>query len=213
MLELTNDESRPLKNVFALRNPEDLLRKLVWEVEQLRVSLHPDTDEFPWALAPAYRAYNCAVTAWHMTDWTWQSCTDGQRSRIAEKFGFSMSSENRKNLTRFYDAVAASSRELHICREIANGSKHMKLEKDDGAVVARAEWARVVEPTEKRKVGDYIFTLHIDDDGRHMTAINVFIKAGQYWENLLGELFFIEGTRYVHGRPVTYLPEPMSPAP
>lgn len=117
IFEPTN-ESQPPKNVFALENPSDMLHKLVWEIRELRSSLHPDVDEFPWSLAPAYRAYNCALTAWHLADWTWQSCTEDQRNQIIDKFGFALSSNNRKNLTRFLRCGCSKlSRTPHLPRD------------------------------------------------------------------------------------------------
>jgi len=79
----------------------------------------------------------------------------------------------------------------------------MRLDKSDGDVVARAEWAFVAEPTTKRKGDQYVFTLNIDDNGQSIAAANVFLAAADFWGNLLGELFFIEGRIYVEGRPVT----------
>lgn len=193
-------ESEPhlLKSVFALTNPNDMLHKLAWEIRELEASLRTDADEFPWTLAPAYRAYNCAVTAVHLADWLWQSCTPDQHAQVAAQFGFTLTQDSRKNLTRFYDAVAKKCRAFHICREIANGSKHMKPNKSDDDVLVHADW-RIVESEGRHR---YVFTLHIDDNGRRVTAISVFIAARDFWENLLGELFFIEGRRYVQGKPL-----------
>jgi hypothetical protein len=67
-----NDHPKAPSNVFALATPHHLLIKLAWENGQLRQPLKTK-QPIAWTHAPAYHAFNCAVTAWHLTDWTWES--------------------------------------------------------------------------------------------------------------------------------------------
>jgi hypothetical protein len=74
------------------------------------------------SLSPAYCAFNCAVTAWHVSDWAWQSADPETQQKIASRLGFSLASDDERNFDRFADAICTRSRELRICREIAKGS-------------------------------------------------------------------------------------------
>ena len=53
--------------VFRLSTPMHLLDKLRWEIAGFQRSLR--SKSIYRELHPAYHAFNCAVTAWHMTDW------------------------------------------------------------------------------------------------------------------------------------------------
>jgi hypothetical protein len=85
---------------------------------------------------PAYIALNCAVTGWHLADWTWKATDEYLREAIADYFKFSLKSNDHDNLSMFYDHLSEDSREIHICRMIANGSKHMKLDRSDPSIAA-----------------------------------------------------------------------------
>jgi hypothetical protein len=191
----------PLKNVFALTNPGDLLNKLAWEVRELQRSLSPEVDEFPWLLASSYRAFNCAVTALHLADWTWQSSNAEQLEQLAKKFDLKVTGNDQTDITGFCNALAAKSREFQLCRKIGNGSKHMKLRRTADDIVVRAEWVLREGTAESRGRG-YVIDLHIEDDGRRISAVAVFVAVRGFWQNLLGELFFIEGRKYFEGGPL-----------
>ena len=60
---------------FGLDRPSDLLLKLDWEIDQLG---QPTDKE---AIA-SYRAFNCAVTAWSICDWTWNAAFDDLKKRF-----------------------------------------------------------------------------------------------------------------------------------
>jgi hypothetical protein len=111
-------------SVFALATPQHMLAKLAWEIRQLGESLAPNDADFVWPLVPAYHAYNSAVTAWHLVDWIWCTADQKLRAQLAEKFHFDIPSSARKGLARFSDSIARDCRALHLCRIIANGSKH-----------------------------------------------------------------------------------------
>jgi hypothetical protein len=74
----------PPDKVFGLAMPHHMLMKLRWEVWQLRSVLakpcQPDA-----VVEPAYHAFNCAVTAWHVTDWIWQSAIPEERAELFSK--------------------------------------------------------------------------------------------------------------------------------
>ena len=78
----------PPDKVFGLAAPHHMLMKLKWEIFQLR-TVAAEPCEPGAEIEPGYHAFNCAVTAWHMADWVWQSASprlmirDGDVSRSA----------------------------------------------------------------------------------------------------------------------------------
>jgi hypothetical protein len=67
-----------IQNVFALNKPQHMLSKLLWEIDSLSRSLSAWTKktEFP---VPLFVVWNAVVTAWHITDWLWQSTPEIRR--------------------------------------------------------------------------------------------------------------------------------------
>lgn len=53
--------------------PAHMLQKFHWEIAQLEKSLTEKQEHLGYFHAPSYCAFNCAVTAWHIADWVWQS--------------------------------------------------------------------------------------------------------------------------------------------
>lgn len=172
-------------SVFALATPQHMLTKLGWEIRLLRESLSPERDDFLWPLTPAYHAYNCAVTAWHLVDWTWCTADQELRAQLAQKFRFDVPSTARKALERFSDSIARDCRALHICRVIANGSKHMKVMKPDLSVKAQIKWDG--EP-------HFLQRPYVTDMGKARPAVEVFDETFRYWHQLLASLGLVEGT-------------------
>jgi hypothetical protein len=125
--------------VFALATPGDVLSKLWWEIDQLRKSLSTQSDD--GAHAPAYHAFNCAITAWHMADWIWQIAAAQDRIYLLSEFALSPTGENQRDFSLFTRALMARYRVLHICRQLATGSKHKLVERHpDPDVLAEEHW-------------------------------------------------------------------------
>jgi hypothetical protein len=163
------------------------LVSLYWEVHQLMdaMSAWTKTNSFP---EPIFYASNAAITAWHISDWLWQSRPE-TREKLKAKFKLECDDKIPKGLhdglRLFQDAVATDSRTLEICRSIANGSKHMRTMKTDDSFSAAATWHEVVEPVGRLKMGQYYMRLTITDGGKEQDAIHFFIDAAGYWEKLL----------------------------
>jgi hypothetical protein len=191
------DFPEPPASVFMLASPNHMLGKLAWEITELGKSLGFEKNRFP-KRHPAYHAYNCAITAWHLCDWTWQACNSDQREFLANKYDLSNVSDDRK-FEKFCDAISDECQELQICRQIANGSKHMKLRRT-ATVKASAEWVRVSEPAGQLRPGDLMMDLRVTDGEKEITADWLFTRAFSFWEGLLCELGFAEG-RYVPSEP------------
>jgi hypothetical protein len=176
-----------IPNVFGLNEPQHMVSKLYFEIMELMDSLSVWTKnrEFP---EPLFVAFNTAVTAWHITDWLWES-RESTRAAMKKRFGFDYNewSQRGRNtgLHTFQNAVAADRRSIYICREIANASKHMRRKKIDPAINAVAEWHPAVQAAGHVEVGDLVMSLTIlDGDERH-DAERLFIDAAGYWEKLL----------------------------
>ncbi len=92
---------------FALQNSRDMLKKLRWEIDELRKE-----QGYPGWHEVAYRAFNCAITAWSLGDWLWGDLDDPQKLRFDNKD------------SKFRAHCMNSTRALEICESLANSSKH-----------------------------------------------------------------------------------------
>jgi hypothetical protein len=176
-----------IPNVFGMNEPQHMLTKLYIEIQDLSNSLSVWTksESFP---RPIFIAWNAAVTAWHITDWLWASKL-AAREKISKQFAFTYNegsiSGREKGLTAFQLAVREACRELHICREICNASKHMRLKSNDPDVRVEIEWQEAKEAVGHVKVGDLVMDLFAYDKNNRTDAQLVFIEAAGYWETLL----------------------------
>lgn len=174
-----------IQNVFGLNKPQHMLSKLLWEIDNLSRSLSVWTKrgEFP---EPLFIAYNAAVTAWHITDWLWQSSPE-IRTILAKRYALIITDSSaglRKGLEKFQESVAKESRHLYACREIANGSKHMRRRRSDPDISAEARWHRAIQGAGHVKPGDLMLSLVIKDGTHEESAERWFIQAFGYWEQL-----------------------------
>lgn len=114
---VAQDLPTPPSQVFMLATPEHMLAKLHWELHTLRKAVSEKPQHLVHMHAPSYCAFNCAVTVWHLADWTWNTSSAEQRSHILASLGV----EGSGNLTKFQTALRDNSRALHICRQLATG--------------------------------------------------------------------------------------------
>jgi hypothetical protein len=176
-----------IPNVFGMNKPQHMLTKLYIEIWDLSNSLSVWTknESFP---RPLFIAWNTAVTAWPMTDWLW-AAKQATRDKLSKKFKFEYNeatvSGREKGLGNFQKAIRKVSRELHICWEICNASKHMRLKTSDPDIKVEIEWHEAKEAVGEVKVGDLIMNLMVHDKDKKTDAQLVFIEAAGYWENLL----------------------------
>jgi hypothetical protein len=182
----------PPEKVFALAMPDDMLRKLGWEIAGLRRALSASIETGAEPHAPAYHAFNCAVTAWHMTDWVWQSGSSVDRGYLLSKLAVPATSKDFGAFTR---ALMDQHRVLHICRQIAVGSKHKIIERRPDPDVG-AEEHRDIEPalggTPGIPFSHYSIRLLIRDGKVLRPALEIFEEAEQTWYRLLREWGYFE---------------------
>jgi hypothetical protein len=200
------DLPEPPPHVFMLATPAHMLTKLHWEIHNLRKALSERAEHIGHIHAPAYCAFNCAVTAWHLADWTWKAGSPEQRACILSSFGIE-STGAEKDFTKFQIAVVQGSRALRICRQIATGSKHMKVTQypdpdiraESGleriptastAVLGQAIFGKAVSAT---PVTYDFYRLVVHDKGVQRPALEIFDEAFNDWEQFLGQWGFVEG--------------------
>ncbi|WP_441268107.1 hypothetical protein AB7G19_22405 [Bradyrhizobium sp. 215_C5_N1_1] len=153
----------PDRKRLGLERPLDLLAKLDWEIEQL--GLPPDQE-----VVASYRAFNCAVTAWSICDWVWNFATPDLR----ERFRAQSPNPDAKGSEPLASLLRERSRELAICQQLANGSKHFILDRHNDVSVSSYRSPGV--------------SLYVSDDGRSrvVPAHGVFIKDGEHTYSDLG---------------------------
>jgi hypothetical protein len=190
-LNLPDEREETPSNVFAMATPHHLLLKLHWEIKQLRQSIEGQRKLID-THAPAYHAFNCAVTCWHLTDWVWESADDERRQWISSELGVKL-----KVVEDFQAAIRAKHRSLYICWQIANGSKHFRLRKTDPAIRTDEVWeyrpAMAGRMQAGEPLGSYRYRLSLTDNGTRIEALEMFDEAMRIWERELGEWFFVEG--------------------
>lgn len=84
----------------------------------------------------------------------------------------------------FQDAIAQTSRSLNACQEIANGSKHrvVRREEADPHVRAGLQWAEIAPlPTDPPGGRRYRLMWAISDRIGARPALEVFNEAADYW--------------------------------
>lgn len=195
---IPDDPPEAPDKVFMLATPAHMLSKLHWELYRLKKSLTEKPEFIGHIHAPSYCAFNFAVTAWALADWTWQSASAEERKYIFECLRIKSRPEHDKAFGKFQEAVREKSRAIHICQQIANGSKHMKIDRNpDPDVQAKMRWE--TEPARVDTLtGDPLATfqqqLVVVDKGEEQSAVKVFEDAFKDWQRLLGAWGFVEGT-------------------
>jgi hypothetical protein len=194
---------QPPSKVFALATPHHLLIKLHWEIGQLRTSLE---IKQPVALThvPAYHSFNCAVTCWHLTDWTWASADKQTRLVISQALDLP-----EQTLGQFQWALRRKHRVLHICSQIANGSKHFHADRtDDPEIRTEDVWEYRPLRAGSARAGHrphYRYRLVVTDKDQQHEALALFEEAERIWTRELESWFIIESQGYIPGKPVAQL--------
>ncbi len=189
-----------IQNVFAMNQPQHMFRKLFWEIDGLmkEMSVHHENDQ--WPDAAIFIAFNAVITAWHISDWLWQSNPENRKklaSRLKIQFDEKTSNGRRVGLERFQDRLAEECRALHVLREIANGSKHMRKNNPDPDVKAVAEWHKVVEGAGFARPGDLVMSLNVLDGDQKSDVTRLLIDAIGFWEKLFAEEALVEPGKFL----------------
>jgi hypothetical protein len=166
----------PDKKRLGLNSPTDLLAKLDWEILQLG---HPVEQE---AIA-SYRAFNCAITAWSISDWVWNAASDDLRKR----FRAESPKPKATDAECFASLLRQQCRELAICQQLANGSKHFVLRDHNDENISSYRSASVsvylFNKGETRAVPTY--GVFIEDGARTYADAALFTRARDYWSQFI----------------------------
>jgi hypothetical protein len=186
------DEELKAEGVFVLSTPADMAAKLEWEIESFTSTMFHQMKQPEAFRSAGYQAFNCAVTAWHLADWTWAYADESIEGELAKRFGFKMKIRDRDNRNQFLEAVAAASRDIHIWRYIANSSKHLKLDKvEDRGFRGKIGYGRI--PAGHNGEVKEVFGFLIVDKGETILIERIFSRACEYWKQLLLEIGYLDG--------------------
>jgi hypothetical protein len=140
-----------------------MLEKLRWEMDNL------DFRQ-PYDIAVCqYQMFNCAVTAWHVTDWLWQDISPELRGKLSNTKG-----EPLNKFEDFQKYVREACPALKLCQQVANGSKHTVLKRKISAVVRDGE-------------GHNYGSAVIVEGDTHHDAYKVFFEAFAWFKTFLHE--------------------------
>jgi hypothetical protein len=166
----------PNRKRLGLNSPPDLLAKLHWEIEQLGLTVKEEEE----AVA-SYRAFNCAVTAWSISDWVWNAASGDLRQRLRSE----SPKPEASDAECFASLLRDQSRELAICQQLANGSKHFILDRHNDATVSSYRSASVsfylTDDGKGRSVPTY--GVFIEDGTRTYSDLGLFSRARDYWHD------------------------------
>jgi hypothetical protein len=191
------------QRVFQLSTPRHMFMKLHWELDGLREILKPQREDLSGHITAAYFAFNFAVSAWHLSDWTWESFEGDGQTEVAAKLGldFSSAKNERQKLELYQDKLRELCPALAICWDIANGSKHM-TDRQKSDVKVGMDWsvrdARADEPF----LSNYTYELYVKTAGKKQNAVEVFEDVYSFWRRFLEDWGFLEA-RFIQGDPPT----------
>lgn len=162
----------PDRKRVGLERPSDLLAKLHWEIEQLRLPVDQE------AIA-SYRAFNCAVTAWSICDWVWHAAAP----ELRERFRAESPNPNANGSEPLASLVRERSRELVICQQLANGSKHFILDRHNDPTVSSCRLPGVVFDFSDglKRQGIPTHSVLILDGDRTYLDVFIFYVAYDFW--------------------------------
>ncbi|MGC2048457.1 MAG: hypothetical protein WA635_07595 [Gallionella sp.] len=153
---------------FGLHDSRDMLEKLRWELSNLFCR-----QRYNIAVCQ-YHAFNCAVTAWHVTDWLWQDISSSPELKIKlqEIIHKPLNTLEPFKLEHFQNYVRVDCGALRLCYQIATGSKHCLFERK----AADSTISAIISDGEGYDYGNPII---VEGDTHHM-ADKVFYEA-QFW--------------------------------
>jgi hypothetical protein len=162
----------PDRKRLGLDSPTDLLAKLNWEIVQLGLPVDLEA-------VASYRAFNCAVTAWSISDWVWNAASADLRKRLRAE----SPKPEASDAECFASLLREQCRELAICQQLANGSKHFVLRDHIDKTISSYRSASVAFYLSDDGEGHAIPThgVFIEDGGRPYSDLGLFSRARDYW--------------------------------
>jgi hypothetical protein len=149
---------------FGIDSAANIFDKLRREIEQARQT--PVTD----LVTTGDRYWNCAITAWHVTDWLYRE--------IEHTIPRNVNGHRIHDLASLQDYARQRSVALRRCYQFATTGKHGPgIRRDDPNL--RSDYS-VVGSTREYKVGDILSTNKrhkVDDSGVRIAPVEMFEDA------------------------------------
>jgi hypothetical protein len=155
-------------HTFGLATARSMLRKLEWEVAEVERQ-----DPFT-----AFRAFNTAVTAWHLVDWVWSDLARSSNGR------------GGKAQRAFQDRCRTACPGLKLCEAITNASKHSGSDRGERAgscttLIADVVYAKCGAAVCGEPLSTWTWRLIIRDGEHEYAAADVFDRILVFWRALI----------------------------
>ncbi|MES2240124.1 MAG: hypothetical protein V4497_07675 [Bacteroidota bacterium] len=154
-------------NAFEIENSKGFFKKLCDE--------YNDFDKAH--LNPRF-AINCAITSWHLTDWTYQEFfKDDER--------FQDSKEGKKTISgisKYQEFLKKSCSELEYMRMITNGSKHCKINQKHRTVISKGGYSPYDYCRKDYAVPRFVVTNEIEEE---VDFENLLCVTIDFWKRFL----------------------------
>jgi hypothetical protein len=178
-------DRRARTKTFGMKVPTDLYEKLLYDIERLR-SARSSADS-------RYAAFDCAVDAWHLVDWTLHFADDATYERLS---GFKRGGPSKKGkLTveaSFKDMQRDRLPALRLCHMIANSVKHREVRNDlmpalwTGST-AILSWSEPHKETGERSMKGVSLLTYFEWEGMRHNAVELFEEMADQWRTFLVE--------------------------
>lgn len=163
---------------FFIRTPADLLEKLRWEAGIL-------WDSAPFDLQQrAYMVMNCAITAWQMKDWVYNTLDALDRLKALDDYA----KRHIKSREDFGVYLKKANPYMRMAHQIATASKHLQIEERGNEPDIRT----TVESVEIELRGGYTRDeLFVVDGQKSMLAHELMLQLYIRWKKILHTLCLI----------------------
>lgn len=155
-----------------------MLEKLRTEASELQNTVDFDS------LLYAYRTLNAAITAWHLTDWTFTALQDVHKERLLGTFGVVV--KKKSDLAKY----VLKNRAVYLCRQLATSAKHVEVVQHADESVSLDHDMKVVRRPDKG--ADIYVRLIIRDGANEKHPKDVVWLAYIFWQDLLGAIGMLE---------------------
>ncbi len=170
---------------FGIDTPADMLRKLQRELNRVAEASFIKQDLTDFGL-------NCALTAWHISDWVWQHRFKDDPEALKTLLSRYPKLLERSNEYGFKEYLTRQCPELALCQDIANGFKHV------AAIPLNTRQAKGADDTTASAttaLGLYgyvadgeSYRLKISSpDGKSCDGVNAFNEVVRFWTQFMAE--------------------------
>ncbi len=165
------------KHSFGLLHTDMMLDKLRME-----------HDDFVKDYTSSRHAVNFAITAHHLLDWVWH-----ERIKVSKNARINGKIKHVEQFKKFREMMLASKAELKYCQDIANGTKHCKIdlyvpEIKETKTDDDLKWDIPTITWEKMDIDwDYSGLVILTHEGELKELAKCFDEVLKYWEDFLSK--------------------------